>query len=578
MGSLYIPEVRLEIGLSGPYVGADVLHIGDAVRGQVGVAAIGAADLWSDITEYVRSWSFRRGSARGDGPNLRYEAGTFSAVLNNGDRALDPTNTAGPFASGGVSLLTAMVRVRITATWDGVAYRLWTGFADAWTPDYNSPSWSTVTLTATDAFKVFASIERKAVAAVGGGENSGSRINRILTGLSWPVDDRAVQLGDSTLQATTLDGVPLTEMFLVTDSELGELYMDAEGNVVYRNRHALLDEARSNTPQATFGDDTSSTTYSFDDFESGIGAWVGTGGTATASAVQAHAGTQSALTTVTGTPTIVYTRKAQVPVVVGHRYRLGFWAYAPVGVSVSASIDWADPSIYLSTSSTTYDVDGGVWTFLETTGTAPSTATQAGYGPTIFVVAPETIPAGLQLFVDEVEFADLDSEIPYRTAQVQNDDTTMANKVTTQIVGGVEQIVEDTLSQSRYLLKTYQRTDLLLTTDDEALQYGEWVLYQGKDPELRFSEVEFGVPELGLNSIVWPSLLARELGDRVTVIRRPPGGGDPNYRDVFIRGIEVSSDGANWTTRFQLQSATKYQFFTVGSASLGRVGYNAIAF
>jgi hypothetical protein len=62
------------------------------------------------------------------------------------------------------------------------------------------------------------------------------------------------------------------------------------------------------------------------------------------------------------------------------------------------------------------------------------------------------------------------------------------------------------------------------------------------------------------------------------VIRRPPGGGAANSRDVWIRGIEMSSNGETWSTTFQLETATRKTFWTIGHPTLGRIGRNSIAF
>jgi hypothetical protein len=430
VSSVWIPEVRVEIGLSGPTVGPLIWHIGDAVRGKIGTAQIGAADIWSDITSSVRSWSFRRGASRADGLNLRYEAGTLTVELNNGDRAFDPTNLLGPYVSGGVTELTPMVRVRLTAIWAGVAYPLITAFADSWVPDSDTPGWSTTKLTATDAFKTFATEDRTAVAPVGASEDSGARIDRILDSADWNPDDRDIAAGDSTLQATTLDGNVMSELLLTQDSELGEFYIDKLGNTTFRNRLALLTDARSNTAQAVFGD------------------------------------------------------------------------------------------------------------------------------------------AGL-----------IGGEIPQAASPVDYDDQTLANRVSITRVGGTEQVAQDAASEAKYLRKTYPRTDLIMETDAEALNYALQLLSQAKDPELRFRQVDFNVARAGTGDLVWPALLGRELGDRVTVIRRPPGGGDPNERDVFIRGIAMNSDGSDWKVSFNpLQAASRQQFFTIGNPVLGRIGFNAIAF
>ncbi len=423
-----LPTVRIEFGISGPTIANDVWHVGDAVRGKVGTFKIGGDDIWTDVTPWVRNWSFRRGAARGDGLGLRYEAGTFTCELNNGDRRFDPTNLAGPYTSGGATKLLPMIRVRVTAEWAGVSYREWSGFADSIVPDYLEATWSTCTVIATDAFKVF-NQPRPAEVPQGGGEDSGARVTRILDDIAWDADKRSIAAGKSAVQATTLEGSALAELLLVQDTELGEFYIDGEGDAVYRNRHAVLTETRSNTSQAIFGD---------------------------------------------------------------------------AGISAG--------------------------------------------------------------------------EIPYAAAPVESSDETMANRISITREGGVEQLVQDLASQAQYLIKDYERSDLLLMTDLEALDYAEFLLGQAKDAELRFVKLDFNVPTPDAAALSWPQLLGRELGDRITVRRRPPGGGAVNEREVFIRGIEMSSDGADFKTSWQLETATRGSFWTVGHPTLGRIGPNAIAF
>lgn len=574
MGSPYLPVIRLEVGLSGPTTAADVWHIGDPVRGKIGVAKLGGDDIWVDIAEWVRSWSTRRGAARGDGIGLRYEAGTGSADLNNGDRRFDPTNLTGPYASGGITTLQPMVRVRWTAEWAGVAYPLWTGFADNWIPDYTQPTWSTTALTATDAFKIF-NADRSAQSAQGAGEDSGARIGRILTSLSWPAEDRQIAVGRSTMQATTLDGNGLSELLLTQDSELGEFYVDAMGNAVFRNRLAVLSEARSNASQGTFGDAGyfNDVTYGF---EVDTAPFVGFGGSIATSAAQAHGGVQSLLLTVTGSPTQAYARPVPgYPVTPGLSYTVDMWVFRPVAGDVTAAIDWIDAGgSYLSGAYAAFTLSANTWTLITVAGIAPVGAATAQFGSSL-IGSPA---AGTQVYTDDISFGLTVPEIPYASAKVDADDVTLANYVSITRVGGTEQIAQDAASQQKYMVKPYQRDDLIMETDSEALNYAKAVLGQSKDPEVRFSTLVINVPRPEAASVAWPQLLGRELGDRITIIRRPPGGGDPNSRDCWIRGIEHTSDGETWQTTFQLETVDRANFWTIGHPTLGRIGSNALAF
>jgi hypothetical protein len=289
-------------------------------------------------------------------------------------------------------------------------YPLWRGFVDefevAW-DEGNGPLWSQVGATATDAFKVFEAVDREASNPVGAGESTGARINRILNTVGWPVEDRSIAAGNSTLQETTLEGTPLSEMMQAVDSEIGELYMDETGKVVFRNRNAIFTETRSTTPQAIFGD------------------------------------------------------------------------------------DYTNPQ-----------------------------------------------------------------ELPWESLGISTDEAQLVNYVRVARVGGEPKVAQDLESQTRFLMRTFSREDLLLTDDAIVQSYANFILALSKEHELRFNT-------LVINPLkdpwrLFPQVLSRQIGDRIRIIRRPPGGGMPIVRDVFIRGIQHEIGQVFWRTTWQLQSASKY--------------------
>lgn len=422
-----LPQLIVEIGFSAGASTADLLTLDDTARGLLDTGTLAGADVFTDVSSYVLSMSTQRGSSRVDGPIVRYDAGTATIVLANPDRRFDPTNLSGPYVGAGITQVTPMRAVRVRAAWNGVTYELFRGYADAWQVAWSDPNWSTVTLTASDAFKVMSNYSRAAVAPVGGGELSGTRVNRILDSIGWSATDRVVAAGDSGLQATTLEGDALAELQLTADSELGEFYLDGAGRAVFRNRLALLTDTRSNTSQATFGD--------------------GGGG-----------------------------------------------------------------------------------------------------------------------------------ELPYEDLSISYDDTQLVNYARVTAVGGTEQQVTDTASQGLYLTRTYERSDLIIQTDSDALNLAQWVVYLNKDPELRFDEIKLN-PQMD-DSDLYPQVLGREIGDRITVIRRPPGGGSAITRDVFLRGIghEYVASANTWKTGWTLQSGLKGSFLTLDNVTLGVLDANAIAY
>jgi hypothetical protein len=227
------------------------------------------AGVWTNVSQWLlHSISVQRGSSRVESPVIRYEPGRATVKLNNSDRRFDPTNLSGPYVSGGNSLVTPMRPIRIRATWDGVTYDLFRGFTDEFAVDWVPGVYSEVTVPSTDGFKVLTSKRRTPTVVVtydensepvfttvkfGEGEDTGARVHRILDSADWPIGDRVIASGVSSLQATPLEGDALEELYRTVETEIGECYIDGAGRVVFRNRHAILTEARSTTVQASFG-------------------------------------------------------------------------------------------------------------------------------------------------------------------------------------------------------------------------------------------------------------------------------------------------------------------------------------
>lgn len=400
----------------------------EIISGIIEVQVMFNPPTWTTVTTDVVSTETRRGANRGQQPVLRYEAGTGSIVLNNHTRVYDPTNLSGPYVASGETLVLPMRQVRVRGTYNSITYGIMRAYVDAWNLEWNGPNFSQVQVPFTDGFKVLTAYDRVPLAVpVGVGENSGARMTRILDSVGWPAGDRAIATGDSTMQETSLGGVAITEAFLVADSELGEFYIDGNGNMTFRNRHAIQLETRSNSVQATFGDGPGELQYEND------------------------------------------------------------------GLSLS------------------YDHE------------------------------------------------------------------TLANLVQIARTGGTQQIATDATSVGKFLTRTFNRTDLTLQSDIDTLSYAQWILYTSKNPELRFDAITINPLTDPVN--LFPQVLGREIGDRIRIVRRPPGGGTAITRDVFIRGISHNITPSTWKTTWVLQSATKYgSFFVIENSILGTLDENALGY
>lgn len=421
-GTDTFPSLVVEAAFSTASTGT-YLHLNDPIRGKLDTATLAPDEIWTDITEWHHRCTINR-SANVDAVSVRYEPGTATLELKNTDRRFDPANLAGPYVSGGVTQVAPMRAVRIRAIWNSVSYDLFRGYFDSVRVVYNGPNYSRAIIQCSDATKVLQNFERSAVAAVGAGELSGARVNRVLDDAGWSATDRDVATGDSTLQATTLDGAAWDELLQVADSEAGELYIDGAGRVVWRNRLAIISDTRSNISQATFGDE--------------------------------------------------------------------------------------------------------------------------------------------------------DPELRYTDLELTFDQARLANRILATRTGGTTQTVNDSQSQQTNLIHVHTRDGLWLQTDDAAQDLASWLLHFAKDPELRFDTLS--VNPLKDPTDLFPQVLQRTFGDRITVKRRPPGGGDPIIRDVFIRGITHEIEPMQWSTEWALQSASNHTFLILDHPDFGVLDSNYLAF
>lgn len=173
-------------------------------------------------------------------------------------------------------------------------------------------------------------------------------------------------------------------------------------------------------------------------------------------------------------------------------------------------------------------------------------------------------------------FGDQDPELRYKEVTLSNDDTQLYNRIIATRVGGTAQQADDTASQAEFLLRSFERSDLIFTTDGAALTYAQYILSLSAQPELRFETLTLQ-PQRD-DTDLFPQALNRLIGDRITVKRRPPGGGTIE-QDCFIRGIEHRISPGTWETTWTLQSsAAAGSFFIIGDANLGRLDRNPLGF
>jgi hypothetical protein len=217
-------------------------------------ATFGPDNTWTEITQYgLRGVSTSRRFSR---EVAAWDTGTATFTLDNRKRYFSPSNLSAtsPFVTGGISQIRPGRGMRLTVTYAGVTYYLYTGYSTRWKEFFlGGMSDAYVQVPCEDELAQIAAFDGSALTPAGAGETSGRRIHRILDNAKNTAT-RAIDLGSVTMQATTLAANAATEVKLVADSEGGAFFVDADGTLVFERQFALIENARSNTIQATFSD------------------------------------------------------------------------------------------------------------------------------------------------------------------------------------------------------------------------------------------------------------------------------------------------------------------------------------
>lgn len=209
-----------------------------------GSGALTASPTWEDVSAYGRSVEIRRGRSS---VLDRFDAGTATVVFDNDDGRFDPNNTAGAYSPN----VKVGVPIRIRATYDGNTYGLFRGVVERWPVTFpHKGKTSVVEVPCVDGFKALSQLE--ITDKTYSKETADTRIGNVLDDVGWPAGLRDIATGLANVQAFDEDGtvLALSHMQDVADSEVGVLFIDGDGNVVFQNR---LEFAGGATSQGTFG-------------------------------------------------------------------------------------------------------------------------------------------------------------------------------------------------------------------------------------------------------------------------------------------------------------------------------------
>lgn len=192
-------------------------------------------DTGEDLTSYVQDVEYRRGRDYASQLTGRSTAGELIATLKNTDQRFSSFNTASPLT--GLLLPGVKIRLRTTAP---SAKNLWTGFLDRIEPQPSIDGAHTVRLYAIGPLgKVNGDetvrVEMKTAIL------TGDAIAHVLTQAGWPVADRDLDTGQTTMDRWFSDEAEaLTVLREIEETESGFIWEMVDGKIAFFDRHARL--------------------------------------------------------------------------------------------------------------------------------------------------------------------------------------------------------------------------------------------------------------------------------------------------------------------------------------------------
>jgi hypothetical protein len=239
--------------------------IGDAKYGKLGTGTLASTttpEPTVDLTPDVRSISIRRGR------NIMrdtFEAGSATVRVLDPNSYFNPQNTSSPY----YGFLTPLRKLRISATVGGVGYFLFSGYTTDYKYTYpQNQETGYVDIICADAFRLMQQAGITTVASATAGQDTGTRIGKILDQVSFPTSMRTIDTGNTTCIAdpgtsrTALDALKNAEF-----SEQGAFFINHEGTAVFLNRTNVIKKA-GDTPiefNQTTGIPYTNLTFAFDD-------------------------------------------------------------------------------------------------------------------------------------------------------------------------------------------------------------------------------------------------------------------------------------------------------------------------
>lgn len=234
-------QINVSLNFSSGATFGNPFTIGDPVNGVLGVGILSDSTtpaLVVDLTDITRQISIRRGR------NITrdtYEAGNATVRVYDQNGDFNPQNPSSPY----YGKLTPLRKIRISAVYAGVTYYLFSGYTTDYVYSYDqAENIGYVDINASDAFRLFNLAAVTAITGQAAGQDTGTRLNKILDTVQFPNGMRSIDTGNSLTQADPATSrTSLAAIQNVEVSEQGAFYITPEGNAIFKNRRNTIASA-----------------------------------------------------------------------------------------------------------------------------------------------------------------------------------------------------------------------------------------------------------------------------------------------------------------------------------------------
>jgi hypothetical protein len=234
------PTILLEVEAPSTIDSITYLVIGSGST--IGTSQVAPTVVWDDRISEAREFSISRGAGQ-SGMVWTADAGTATVLFDNRDRTYDQTSNTDVRPG-------RAIRVRVT--WNATTYSLFRGTVDQWAQDY--PGFAKDATTEASCSDGTGLLANAALKGRTPAEKTGSRIARLADAAEWPSSRRNIDAGVTDMPAGPATSSALDAMLLAAVTEFGELYVEGDGDLRFRDRDTLWTASRTRTSQATFGD------------------------------------------------------------------------------------------------------------------------------------------------------------------------------------------------------------------------------------------------------------------------------------------------------------------------------------